>query len=74
MLPPVSTTAANLIWHTHGQPLSAEDIHPALEHAGDLAGLLAEAERETRARFYRTLDLVLNLGRPSDPGRTAAAL
>ena len=47
--------------HQHAQPLSAEDIHQALEHAGDLAGLLAEAERETRARLYRTLDLVLNL-------------
>jgi len=47
--------------HLHAQPLSAEDIHQALEHASDLAGLLNEAERETRARLYRTLDLVLNL-------------
>ncbi len=48
-------------------PLNAEDIHQALEHAGDLAGLLAEAERETRARLYRTLDLVLNLDPVGDP-------
>ena len=53
--------------HQHAQPLSAEDIHQALEHAGDLAGLLAEAERETRARLYRTLDLVLNLDPVGDP-------
>ncbi len=53
--------------HHHAQPLSAEDIQQALEHAGDLAGLLAEAERETRARLYRTLDLVLNLDPLGDP-------
>ncbi len=53
--------------HQHAQPLSTEDIHRALEHAGDLAGLLAEAERETRARLYRTLDLVLNLDPVGDP-------
>ena len=53
--------------HQRAQPLSAEDIHQALEHAGDLAGLLAEAERETRARLYRTLDLVLNLDPVGDP-------
>ncbi len=47
--------------HQHAQPLSAEDINLALDHAGDFARLLAEAERETRARLYRTLDLVLNL-------------
>ncbi|MDP1820909.1 MAG: recombinase family protein [Acidimicrobiales bacterium] len=48
-------------------PLTADDITAALEHAGDLAGLLAEAERETRARLYRTLDLVLNLDPVGDP-------
>ena len=53
--------------HQHAQPLSAEDIHQALDHAGDLAGLVAEAERETRARLYRTLDLVLNLDPVGDP-------
>jgi len=51
----------------HAQPLSADNIHQALEHAGDLAGLLTEAERETRARLYRTLDLVLNLDPVGDP-------
>lgn len=53
--------------HQHAEPLSAEDIHQALEHAGDLAGLLAETERETRARLYRTLDLVLKLDPVGDP-------
>lgn len=33
----------------------------ALDRAGDLAALLADSERETRARLYRTLDLVLQL-------------
>jgi hypothetical protein len=42
--------------HEHAQPLSTEDIHQALEDAGDLAGLLAEAERKMKARLYRTLD------------------
>lgn len=32
-----------------------------------IAGLLAESERETRARVYRTLDLVLNLDPVGDP-------
>ena len=36
------------------EPLSADDINLALDHAGDLAQLLQEAERETRARLYRT--------------------
>ena len=39
----------------------AGDVARTLDHAGDLARLLAESERETRARLYRTLDLVLNL-------------
>ncbi len=42
-------------------PLTADDIAAALDHAGDLAGLLADSEREKRARLYRTLDLVLQL-------------
>ncbi len=49
------------------QPLSADDIDLALDNAGDLAQLLQEAERETRARLYRTLDLVLNLDPVGDP-------
>ena len=53
--------------HQRPQPLSAADVGRAPEHAGDLAGLLAEAERETRARLYRTLDLVLNLDPVGDP-------
>ncbi len=35
--------------------------------AAGIAGLLAESERETRARVYRTLDLVLNLDPVGDP-------
>lgn len=53
--------------HQHAQPLSGKNIHQALDHAGDLAALLAEAERETRARLYRALDLVLNLDPVGDP-------
>ncbi len=49
------------------RPLSADDIDLALDDAGDLAQLLQEAERETRARLYRTLDLVLNLDPVGDP-------
>lgn len=41
--------------------LSASDVAAELDHAGNLAALLAESERETRARLYRTLDLVLQL-------------
>lgn len=47
--------------HDLRQPLTADDITTALDHAGNLAALLAESERETRARLYRTLDLDLQL-------------
>lgn len=53
--------------HQPSRPLSTDDINLALDHAGDLAQLLQEAERETRARLYRTLDLVLNLDPVGDP-------
>ncbi len=53
--------------HHRPAPLTADDIGTALDHAGDLAALLAESERETRARLYRTLDLVLNLDPVGDP-------
>ena len=43
------------------QPLTADDIATALDHAGNLAALLAESERETRARLYQALDLELLL-------------
>ncbi len=49
------------------RPLSTDDINLALDHAGNLAQLLQEAERGTRARLYRTLDLVLNLDPVGDP-------
>ena len=53
--------------HHRPQPLTAGDVTTALAHAGDLAALLTEAERETRTRLYRTLDLVLNLDPVGDP-------
>ncbi len=48
-------------------PSPSADTDRALDHAGDLAGLLAEAGRETRARLYQALDLVLNLDPVGDP-------
>ena len=48
-------------------PLTAADIHTALDHAGDLAGLLHEAERETRARLYQALELELLLDPVGEP-------
>lgn len=56
-----STLAAWEAQQDRPAPLTAADLTEALEHAGDLAGLLNGAERETRARLYRTLDLVLQL-------------
>lgn len=56
-----ATLAGWDIDHHRPAPLTADDIAAALDHAGDLAALLAESERETRARLYRTLDLVLQL-------------
>ncbi|MGD9797714.1 MAG: hypothetical protein AB7V15_06365, partial [Acidimicrobiia bacterium] len=58
---PDTTLAAWDADHDQQQPLTADDIATALDHAGTLAALLADAERETRARLYRTLDLVLQL-------------
>ena len=48
-------------------PLTADDINRALGHAGDLSSILQDAERETRARLYQALDLVLNLDPVGDP-------
>ena len=56
-----STLAAWDGEHDQGEPLTADDVATALDHAGTLAALLAESERETRARLYRTLDLDLQL-------------
>lgn len=56
-----ATLAGWDIDHHRPAPLAADDIAAALDHAGDLAALLAESERETRARLYRTLDLDLQL-------------
>ena len=52
---------------TDAAPLTAEDIPAALDHAGDLAGLAGRGRARTRARLYRTLDLVLNLDPVGDP-------
>jgi hypothetical protein len=42
--------------------LTADDVNAAVDRAGDLASLLKGAEREARARLYRTLGLQLLLG------------
>lgn len=42
-------------------PLTADEIREAVDHAGDLAAMLSEAARETRARLYQALDLELLL-------------
>jgi hypothetical protein len=59
--------AAFIVTNKPSRPLSADEFNLALDHAGDLAQLLQEAERETRARLYRTLDLVLNLNPVGNP-------
>lgn len=56
-----ATLAAWDAEHDQRPPLTADDIATALDHAGSLAALLAGAEREPRARLYRTLDLDLQL-------------
>ena len=56
-----ATIAAWDAEHDQQAPLTADDIVTALDHAGNLAALLGAAERETRARLYRTLDLDLQL-------------
>ena len=63
----LATIAAWDRQHQPSRPLCTDDINLALDHAGDLAQVLHEAERETRARLYRTLDLVLNLDPVGDP-------
>ena len=52
--------------HSAVRPLTADDVNAALDHAGDLASLLKDAEREARARLYRTLGLQLLLDPVSD--------
>jgi site-specific DNA recombinase len=47
--------------HRTVRSLSAGDVAAALDHAGDLAKILNDAEREARARLYRTLGLQLLL-------------
>ena len=39
--------------HRTVRSLSASDVGAALDHAGDLAALLKDAERNARARLYR---------------------
>jgi hypothetical protein len=41
--------------------LTAAEVEAALDHAGDLAAILKTAERDSRARLYRTLGLELLL-------------
>jgi hypothetical protein len=47
--------------HRTVRSLSAVEVGAALDHAGDLAELLKTAERDSRARLYRTLGLELLL-------------
>ena len=47
--------------HRTVRSLSASDVAAALDHAGDLAKILKDAEREARARLYRTRGLELLL-------------
>ena len=55
----------------HGQtpapPLRRQDVIAALDHAGSLTSLLRTAEREPRARLYRTLGLTLHLDPIGEP-------
>lgn len=53
--------------HDTPSPLTADEISEALDHAGNLAAMLSEAERETRARLYQALDLELNLNPVGEP-------
>jgi hypothetical protein len=55
--------------HRTVRSLSASDVATALDHAGDLAKILKEAEREARARLYRTLGLQLLLDRSETRSR-----
>ena len=52
-----STVATWEHQHTAVRSLTADDVNAALDHAGDLAKILKHAEREARARLYRTLGL-----------------
>jgi hypothetical protein len=52
----------------------AGDVTLALDHAGNLAGLLKEAEREPRARLYRALGVELQLDVVADPKTVDARL
>lgn len=47
--------------HRMVRSLSATEVGSALDHAGDLAKILKTAERDSRARLYRTLGLELLL-------------
>ena len=59
-----SAESTVIVWeqqHRTVRSLSASDVAAALDHAGDLANILKDAEREARARLYRTLGLQLLL-------------
>ncbi len=69
-----STIAA---WEQTNQPsapLSPADVTAALDHAGDLAGLLKTAEREPRARLYQALGLEVRINVVGDPTLEARLL
>lgn len=54
--------------------LTADEVLVALEHAGNLAKLLSQAEREPRARLYQALGLQLQLDVVADPRTVDARL
>ena len=59
--------------HRTVRSLSASDVAAALDHAGDLAKILKDAEREARARLYRTLGLSAAPRPGRKPGRGSVA-
>jgi len=61
-----ATVAAWEHQHDTPQTLTAQEIREALDHAGDLAAMLSEAERETRAQLYQALDLELHVNPVGD--------
>lgn len=60
--------------HRVERHLTAGEVAVALDHAGNLSRLLKGAEREPRARLYRTLGLELQLDVVADPMTVDARL
>lgn len=56
-----ATITAYELKNTKARTLTRDEITAALDHAGSLAQMLHDSERETRARLYQALNLELNL-------------